>query len=86
MGQIVQMPDIVTFKFKARAMRLAKPFHHLFDILEGIAENVIGGAFQIGLFPIIFEFLHPCGRRCDVEIHRTHIQAAHFGLGQQRCG
>src|SRR5690606_40693149 len=56
----------------------------LLDVCKGVFEDDIARGLQKRLFPIEFPFGAALGQRKDTEIHRTHVERAHLGLGGER--
>ena len=83
-GQVVEMADVVAFVLEPGAVVLAERLDDAFDVLEGIAENAVLRAPEIGLFPIVLPVDRSLGQGMNREIHRTHVERAHFGLEAQR--
>ena len=77
--QVIKMPDIITFKFKTRAVFQAH-FHDRFDIFECIAEDnrLIT---QMCAFPLIFQIIFvTVQHREQTEIDCAHIQGCQLWL------
>src|SRR5207244_427965 len=53
-------------------------FKDEFDILEGVAENAVAAAFEVGAFPVVLEFLETIEHRIKTEVHRAHVKARDF--------
>ena len=82
-GQIIQMPDIVTFEFEPRAVAFTKLLDDARDIFKRVAENEIVCVFQIRLLPREFPVLHAGGGGGNIEVHAAHVQAAHLRARHQ---
>ena len=48
------------------------------DVLEGVAEDVVVGAVEIRLLPVVLPLLDPVAGAGDVEVHAAHVEAAHL--------
>ena len=49
-GQIVEMPDVIAFEFKACFRLRARPQGEL-DVLEGVSKDQVPGALQVLRLP-----------------------------------
>jgi hypothetical protein len=58
-------------------------FQDVSDIPESVAEDEVVGAAQVRLFPVVLPALVAVGQREDAEVHRAHVERAHFGLRHQ---
>ena len=81
--QIVEMTGVVALELIARAGRVER-FQRVTDILEGIAEHEIVGAFQHRGLPVMLELLVSLEHREQAEIHRAHVQAGDLRLPDRR--
>ena len=86
MGEGVEMADVVAFAFETGAAALAQLADEALDLREGVGDDQVLGALDIGLLPIVFPVLDLLGDMEDAEIHRAHVEGAELGLGPQRCG
>src|SRR5579883_2411892 len=77
MGEIVEMRDVVTFEFEARAVAVAR-LENVLDILEAVAEDEIARRLQMRLLPIEFEILVFGEQMVEAEIDRAHIERSDF--------
>ena len=49
------MADVVAFELEARAMGLAQPLDDAGNVLERVAEDMIVGAVEIRLLPVVLQ-------------------------------
>src|ERR1700689_3150068 len=57
MSERVEVPDVVAFELKARAVAFAQILQAALDILKGVLEDEVARHLQVFRFPIEFEFL-----------------------------
>jgi hypothetical protein len=81
--QIVEMTGVVALELIACAGRVER-FQRVTDVLEGVAEHEVVGAFQHCRFPIVFELLVSLEHREQAEIHRSRVQAGDLRLPHRR--
>src|SRR6266478_2632194 len=86
MRKVVEMPDIVTLELEPRTAALSQILQNPFDIGEGVAEDEVARHLEMPRLPGMLEFLVLFQQREEPEIHRSHIERAHLGLGAQRGG
>ena len=64
MRQIVEVPDVIALELEARS-EIAEFAHAALDLGEGIRQDEIGRACEIGLFPSYLNSrIRPAARRC----------------------
>ena len=83
-GQVVEMAHVVALELEAGAVGLAQRAQDVRDVLEGVAEDLVLHALDVGLFPVVLPVADAAGDRMDREVHGTHVQRAHFRTGRQR--
>jgi len=76
--QIVEVASVVALVLELGAVSLSHQLGNLFDVAEGVAKDVLIGGDEILLLPIILPFLVARGHRIEREIHRAHVERAHF--------
>ena len=84
MRQVVEVADIVALELEPGAAALPQILQDALDIGEGVAEDEVARHLEMPRLPRVFEFLVALEQREQPEIHRAHIERAHFGLGAQR--
>jgi hypothetical protein len=82
--QVVEVPNVVALELEARAVGIAKLAEDAFDILECVPEDTVSRAFEVFRFPVVLEPLDPIGDGVEREVHRAHVQGAHFRLEPER--
>src|ERR1700678_805175 len=65
-GEVVEMPDVVAFELEARAV-ITHLLQAPLDLRERVREDEILGHVEVGLLPVIFEFLDFRARRGNIE-------------------
>src|SRR5262245_1217367 len=78
MGEIVEMPGVVALVLEFHAMAFAERLGDALDVAERIAEDVLVGVEKVALLPVVFPFLVASRHRVECEIHRPHVERAHF--------
>ena len=73
MGQRVEMADVVALDLEAGAV-LGAGGQDVFDVLEGVLEDAVLRACEIGLLPVVLEVLEALQHRVEAEIHRPHVE------------
>ena len=85
--QVVEVADVVAFVFKFYVVRgAAELLGDHANVGEGVAEDVALGGAHVVFFPALLPALVALGQRVDGEVHRSHVQAAHFGAEALRGG
>ena len=79
MRQRVEMADVVALDFEARAV-LGAGGEDVGDVLEGVLEDAVVRAFEIGALPVVLELLETVQHRVETEIHRAHVERGDLGL------
>ena len=74
-----QMADVVALEFKPRAALGAHFVEDMGDVAGGVLEHHIVGVFEERFLPVEFEVLDPSEHGIEGEVHRPHVEAAHFG-------
>ena len=54
------------------------------DVLERVAEDEVAARLQVLRLPVVFPLFALVEIGIEPEIHRAHVERAHFGLRQQR--
>ena len=78
MGEIVEVADVVALVLELGAVPLAEELGDPLDVAKRVAEDVSVGGEKILLLPIVFPFLVARGHGIEREIHRAHVERAHF--------
>jgi len=81
--EVVEMAEVVAFELEARAM-IAEFEHDALDVAEGVPEDHVLHPLHIILLPAIAPGRNLLRERMDREVHRSHVQRAHFGLQETR--
>src|SRR5260370_5503590 len=84
MREVVEVADIVALELEARAAALAQLLQDVFDVLEGVSEDEVARVLEMLALPVVLELLVALEHGEEPEIHRAHIERAHFRLGAQR--
>ncbi len=84
MREVVEVADIVALELEARAAALAQLLQDVFDVLEGVSEDEVARVLEVLALPVVLELLVALEHGEEPEIHRAHIERAHFRLGAQR--
>src|SRR5688572_24153810 len=79
----VKVPDVVALDLEARAVRAAG-LEDVGDVLEGVFEDAIVGASEVGLLPVVLEVFVAPEHLVQTEVHRAHVERGHFRLELQR--
>ena len=85
-GEIVEVADIVALELEAGAVGVAELLQDVFDVLEGVAENVVARVLEMLPLPGVLEVGIAVEHGIQAEIHRPHVERAHFGPGAQGRG
>src|SRR5262245_56479770 len=79
MRERIEMADVIALDLETRAV-LGASRENVLDILEGVLEDALARAFEIGPLPVMFEGFEALEHRIEPEIHRAHIERSDFGL------
>src|SRR5260221_12232428 len=86
MREVVEVADIVALELEARAAALAQLLQDVFDVLEGVSEDEVARVLEVLALPVVLELLVALEHGEEHEIHRAHVERAHFRLGTQGRG
>ncbi len=75
----VEMADVVALDLEAGAV-LGAGREDVFDVGEGVLEDALARALEIGLLPVVFEGLLAGEHRVEPEIHRAHVERGDLRL------
>ena len=84
MRQRIEVADVVALELEARAAALAQSFKHALHVGEGVLEDGVAGGFEEFRLPFMLPFPWLVEHWKQREIHRAHVERAHFGLGPER--
>jgi hypothetical protein len=79
----VQVADVVALDLEARAV-LAARGQDVGDVAEGVLEDALVGAREVGLLPVVLELLVAPEHLVQAEVHRAHVERGDLGLELQR--
>src|SRR6202162_5521973 len=78
MSEIIEMAGIVAFMLELDAVTLSQELRDSLDVTKRVAEDILVGLQQIWLLPLVLPGLVAGRHRIEREIHRAHIERAHF--------
>ena len=86
MREVVEMAGVVALVLEFDAVAFAEKLGDLLDVAKRIGEDVSVGIGEIALLPIVFPVLEAPRHRIEREVHRSHVERAHFRRQKLRGG
>ena len=74
MRQCIEVANIVALAFEFGTVPVAKFTNEPFNLREGVGDDVVTSALDIGLLPVVFPVVDVIGHIENAEIHRTHVE------------
>ena len=73
------MADVIAFVLEFDAVLAAEQFGDVLDVAKRVAEDGLVGSAKVWLLPIELPLLVFVRHGMQREVHRSHVERAHFG-------